>query len=75
MDEKQLDALAGFHREREEWQREQQKLRQKAEAEWEFMEPSKPLRYRVAESDRRQPDRSLIARDTKQDRTTSARKM
>jgi hypothetical protein len=40
-DEKQLDRLSRFHREREEWQREQQKfislrneLRQKAEAEW-----------------------------------------
>jgi hypothetical protein len=32
-DEKQLDALSRFRREREEWQREQQKLRQKAEAE------------------------------------------
>jgi hypothetical protein len=43
---KQLDALQRFHREREEWQREQQKLRQKAEAEMtdsntrEYIEPA-----------------------------------
>ena len=33
MDEKQLDRLARFHREWEAWQREEQKLRQAAEAE------------------------------------------
>jgi hypothetical protein len=43
MDEKQVDALARFHREREEWQREQQKLRQKAEAEW--LDGSRDMRY------------------------------
>ncbi len=51
--EKQLDDLSRFHREREEWQREQQNLRQNAEAELtdsntrEYIEPAKPLRYRA----------------------------
>jgi len=53
VNENLLDALARFHRERELWQREQQKLRHKAEAEMtdsntrEYIEPHKPLRYQV----------------------------
>jgi hypothetical protein len=52
-DEKQLNSLSRFHRERELWQCEQQKLRHKAEAEMtdsntrEYIEPAKPLRYRA----------------------------